>query len=298
MAYFTQEDYRKIEEYLNRGSKRDTDFQETSELNGDEIIAIVQEGINKKVRLRNLVFNTIEDFINVTDKYNAPYISLDEAIRYITGRKRKEGQIITFLNIEGNWVMYQFKGVISQWNHEDLWVDLFDFDKYIIKSILPDEEDLTRSEIDADGNSYISIKDVEPDQKEYIGHGRKILRRNIVELESSTYGSMTKNILYQDMMDQPNTTYEIKYDFDLNGGTLVVPEGCILDFKGGTIVNGIIVMDGTKVFPQGCIIEEYIGATVQGSYHVGQCFYDEAIGKPKWFNGTVWTDAMGVEITD
>ena len=44
-----------------------------------------------------------------------------------------------------------------------------------------------------------------------------------------------------EQMTQENTIYEIRYDFDLGGGTLDVPANCVLDFKGGSFKNGIMV---------------------------------------------------------
>ena len=32
-----------------------------------------------------------------------------------------------------------------------------------------------------------------------------------------------KNVLTQAMMNEPNTTYVIQYDYDLDGGELIVP---------------------------------------------------------------------------
>lgn len=41
-----------------------------------------------------------------------------------------------------------------------------------------------------------------------------------------------RNILTPAMINQPNTVYEIRYDFDLNGVTVNVPENCTLKFEG------------------------------------------------------------------
>ena len=48
------------------------------------------------------------------------------------------------------------------------------------------------------------------------------------------------NILTPAMINQSNTIYEIRYDFDLNGATINIPDNCILKFKGGIISNGTI----------------------------------------------------------
>ena len=42
------------------------------------------------------------------------------------------------------------------------------------------------------------------------------------------------------MINEANTVYEIRYDFDLNGATITIPEGCVLKFEGGTFKNGVI----------------------------------------------------------
>lgn len=96
-----------------------------------------------------------------------------------------------------------------------------------------DEEDITAE----DGN--LKLKDRVYDEASFSGKGYKILRKNIVE---------GKNILTQDMVNEPNTIYEIRYDFDLNGTTINIPEGCVLKFEGGSLDNGQLVGS------QSCII--------------------------------------------
>ena len=243
--FFTQEDYKKIQQWLIKNSVKDTEFNEANiPFNGEETITIVQGNQNKKVFLKDLiaqVFNLgISDFVNITDKYDAPNISLEEAIRLIPSRARKEGQVITFLDREDHWHIYQFKGVLNQWNVLGTWEDLFDWEKLIIDSILPDEEDLTKSLPDENGNSYLSLKDREYNPEDFSGLGRVILRKNIMDVEDPIYGKVKKNILYQDMINKSNTIYEIRYDFDLNGKEITIPEGCVLDFQGGHFRNGIL----------------------------------------------------------
>lgn len=299
--FFTQEDYKKIQQWLIKNSVKDTEFNKANiPLNGNEIVSIVQGNQNKKVFLKDLVsqiFNLgVSDFINITDKYDAPNISLEEAIRLIPSRARKEGQVITFLDMEDHWHIYQFKGVLNQWNVLDTWEDLFDWEKLIINSILPDEEDLTKSLPDANGNSYLSLKDRAYNPKNFSGLGRVILRKNIVEIEDPIYGKFKKNILYQDMFTQSNTVYEIRYDFDLNNQTITIPENCTLDFQGGKITNGIVTLNNTKILPQGYNIEDYITAIIEGTYKEGQYVYDKTLNKPKWWTGSKWVDATGADV--
>lgn len=44
-----------------------------------------------------------------------------------------------------------------------------------------------------------------------------------------------------------NTTYVLKYKYNLRGTTLEIPQGCVLTFEGGSIKNGTIVLNQTKV---------------------------------------------------
>ena len=47
-------------------------------------------------------------------------------------------------------------------------------------------------------------------------------------------------ILSQEMINEPNTIYEIRYGFDLNGNTINIPDSCELKFVGGSLKNGIL----------------------------------------------------------
>ena len=67
--FFTQEDFRKIEEYLKHNSKKDTDFPEIK--NGDnlldkDVLAVVHNGINHKI--------PIKVFAEVIDRYRDDYL--------------------------------------------------------------------------------------------------------------------------------------------------------------------------------------------------------------------------------
>lgn len=99
-------------------------------------------------------------------------------------------------------------------------------------SIKADEEDITQEE----GN--LKLKDRSYDEANFSGKGYKILRKNIVE---------GKNILTQDMINESNTVYEIRYDFDLNEQEITILENCVLKFNGGSFGNGIIKLINTTL---------------------------------------------------
>ena len=82
------------------------------------------------------------------------------------------------------------------------------------------------------------IKDKEYNKPDYSGLGRVFLKKNIKD---------GKSILTQDMINKSNTIYIIEYDFDLNGEEITIPEGCVLDFSGGSLNNGSISFNNTKL---------------------------------------------------
>lgn len=56
----------------------------------------------------------------------------------------------------------------------------------------------------------------------------------------------------QNIFNTPNHIYKITKDIDLQQGTLNLPQGCTLDFQGGTITNGTItgLLENTYVLPE------------------------------------------------
>ena len=269
--YFTQEDYRKIEAYLKSKAARDTSFDSaTTPLQGNETIVLVQGGKNVNTTVSDIVSQFfalgVSDFINVTDKYGISYNTLDEAIRVIPWRSRKVGQVITFLNEQGEWHLYQYQGEsILTWNNTTLWVDLLE--SRIVNSILPDQEDLTMTEPDADGNSYTHFKDKDYSIDDFSGLGRVYLRKNLQTLTDPNTGETRLiNYLTQTMVGKENVIYHIQYDYNLNGQTIIIPEGCVLLFEGGSIANGTITGQDTKIL--GSTLNIFTSIVIEGTWNV------------------------------
>lgn len=259
--YFTQEDYRKIEKWLLANSVKDTEFAGASlPLKGNETVAFVQDGKNVKAPVKSIVDQLfllgVSDFLNITDKYGESYITLEKAIQLIPYRSRKIGQVITFLDIDGNWNIYQFKGQAkNQWNNTTLWVDIIK--SIIVDSILPDEEDLTGVKIG--NNEYLKFKNKDYNTLNFSGLGRIYMRENITSIEDTTTGEVkTINYLSQQAINKANTIYHIQYDYDLNGETITIPENCVLYFAGGSIGNGTLVAQNTVINTALCKIFDSI----------------------------------------
>ena len=76
----------------------------------------------------------------------------------------------------------------------------------------------------------------------FSGLGKTYLRKNIVTLEG-----VEKNVLTQAMVNTANTIYHIQYDYDLNGQTITLPAGCVLEFDGGSIANGFLNLNNAEL---------------------------------------------------
>lgn len=135
----------------------------------------------------------------------------------------------------------------------------------------PDDEDLTE-ETNENEEKVIKLADKEYNAAGFSGLGRVYLRRNI---------SASKNVLTQDMMSKANTRYIIQYDYDLNGATINIPKGCVLDFQGGSFRNG--VLNGNNTVIESSPISIFTSLTIHGTYINTQAYIE-------WFTNDISTD--------
>ena len=123
---FTYNQIEEIKRKLQLIGRKDTSFPLAEPLNGNEIIAIVQQGQNKQLGLKTLIEKigkyTTSDFTNLS-KYSEDSYTLGEAIKLVEPVNRRAGQIITFMDSStGKWAIYQFKGsTASEWLNLQLW---------------------------------------------------------------------------------------------------------------------------------------------------------------------------------
>lgn len=115
-----------------------------------------------------------------------------------------------------------------------------------------DEEDITSV------SNKLKLKDRAYDEANFSGLGYKILRKNIQD---------GKNILIQDEINKSNTVYEIRYDFDLRGEEITIPEGCTLKFEGGSLNNGTIIFNNTIIEGYANIYTDIKG-TINGTVNI------------------------------
>lgn len=133
--------------------------------------------------------------------------------------------------------VYQSDGTIKrfEWrkptNDSGSWVQIGEVN-------IPDEEDIT-----IDANNLLRLKDRQTTVNQ---KGYKILRNDV-----SLFSQMT-NV---------NTIYEVRYAFDLNDGTLVLPQGSELVFNGGSISNCIVEGNNTRI-----VNAKMTNVVLQGSF--------------------------------
>ena len=97
---------------------------------------------------------------------------------------------------------------------------------------IADDEDLTKIYDSEKGQEVLQLKDRQYIQGSNSGMGYVILR---------------KNKSFAEQIIKANTIYEIRYDFDLGGEEVEIPENCVLKFEGGNLSNGNIVENRIKV---------------------------------------------------
>lgn len=136
----------------------------------------------------------------------------------------------------------------------------------------PDNEDLFLEKDENTQKEVMKFADKEYNADRFSGLGRVYLRINI---------SASKNVLTQDMMSKENTRYIIQYDYDLDGATINIPEGCVLDFQGGSFSNGTITGNNSVILSSPVHI--FTSIVLDGTYNVFYIY-------PEWFKTMVETD--------
>lgn len=63
---------------------------------------------------------------------------------------------------------------------------------------------------------------------------------NSLQPNGMGYKILRKDATFASQVTETNTIYEIRYNFNLNSATVVIPSGCVLKFNGGKLQNGTI----------------------------------------------------------
>lgn len=189
------------------------------------------------------------------------------------------------INKENAWILYQFKGSsIDDWDKQQYWTSVYNRENKFKGWFLTSTElverwpypykgdyayvgqDLVDSWVwrcDTDGTwvktSEKSAKHIEinyygdivnnPDLEDIDVNSQNKLKfadRNFGDNEFG-YVILRKNKTFVEQVNKENTIYEIRYSFDLNNNSVIIPNNCILNFKGGSIINGTLIGTNTKI---------------------------------------------------
>lgn len=184
--FFTQEDYRKIVQYLRLNSYKDTDFPSIGEMNlqDEDIITIVHNGVNYKVPLRKLIaaIGSSEDTVKTVHSINVSFITdegetltrfvkystTEEAINAVPAKYRFPGIGVTWVDTNNVWKTYQFKGTSAE-----QWDDLSQFVPYNLADEIHENEGLNPGD-----SGYIE------DSSE-VGVTQRLLQEKVLELKNA-----------------------------------------------------------------------------------------------------------------
>ena len=248
------------------------------------------------------------NLVEILNKYNHIYVTFQD--------NAKETRLIIpdFLRRYGLWISYEVDGSLyteyfkgsnmdaqqeERWSDDSYWEYVPDL-QYIedasrripAGAILPehlsdslqqlisqhytitnmvDDEDLTTKDC-----GIIKFKDKKYEPNVASGKGYKILRK---------YFANGVNTLTKEDFEWQNTIYEVRYDYNLQEQTLVLPKGATLLFNGGSINNGVVQFDGGTIIGADKF-EDCGNASFTGNWSKGLIMsFDDT---PKWWNGTEW----------
>lgn len=142
--FFTQEDYKKIEEYLKRTAIKDSEFNTIQYLNQKDFIPVLHNNINSKISVRDLYKgigkNNIINFNEYIGDYNLTF-SLKDVITNIKETHRIPGCMVTFMDSKSNqWETYQFNShTVDNWLNEEYWRNLYENTQNKFKGFFPNE---------------------------------------------------------------------------------------------------------------------------------------------------------------
>lgn len=128
--YFTQEDYRKIENWLYKRSIKDNDLPIANSIKGNEKIPLLQDEENKISNIEDIAqyvgTTIIPDFYNITENNDdTSFKSLREALSKVPRSHQKLGLVITYRNIDDKWCIFQFTSKsLSAWYNAAYWEDI------------------------------------------------------------------------------------------------------------------------------------------------------------------------------
>ena len=155
----------------------------------------------------------------------------------------------------------------------------------------PDKEDICSTD------NLLKFKDREVDASNFQSKGYVILRKNLTKVNGKV-----KNVLTQSMINEDNTIYEIRYDFEAIDNIKFKPNSIVF-FNGGSfnsdrvncnhyygVVNNRFVITGVNT--KG----DTKSRPVLSADDEGYEYYDTILKKKILWNGTAWVNVDGTQL--
>lgn len=121
----------------------------------------------------------------------------------------------------------------------------------------------TKAVVDENGNT-IEDRLVVADGEDLVTDGNVLRLKDRPNTDGMGYVILRKGKTFQEQVTKPNTIYEIRYDFDLDGAEITIPENCVLKFEGGSLRGGILVGNGTtfRGLKDSCLTVDFAGTFI------------------------------------
>lgn len=216
----------------------------------------------------------LESYVNAMGAYE----SLINEVKCLKGEKGDKGDPLDYESVQEDSVIAD-NDFICYYETETGETKKIKWTTLVTFIDIPVAIDIDHDDLHLDETKGLQFANREYNLAAPYGLGYKILRKG------STLASQVVST---------NTIYELRYDFDLDEGSLTVPEGCTLKFVGGSVSNGTITGNATAIeAPDYQIFNDITFAgTFRGALNAvwvgaksGDSSYDNAAILQAWFSG-------------
>lgn len=225
---FTQEQINEIKQRLALSGSKDLQFPLAElPLTGEEVIAIVQNGKNKRVSIEEFYEEFSQyidgservDFFNVSryaqriaDADNSIALTLAEAVELCPEDVKRGGQVITFVGNEGNWAIWQYKGTTPEnWNDtETSWVNL---DYSLMQALRKTPQILSEAEKTQARENIGAVSASEAvcvNKQNFNGTEKAQARKNIDAITASEAEQIAEDKIYETSVSSPEKLQTIQ----------------------------------------------------------------------------------------
>ena len=108
--------------------------------------------------------------------------------------------------------------------------------------------------------------------KELLTNVKEAVIKPSSSIKKERYVTLSNGKSFDKQVTRENTVYVLKYDFNLGGASVTLPKGCTLDFRGGTLSDGLIVGSDSTILADRKV---FYDVKVDGTWN--------CVGDVRWF---------------